>query len=231
VNAAQAERDGAEHARNRPSYRPVRSLMCGLTSPLARAASPKRVAFQRRPTSGSGIKKARRVGCLPRMWTDFAVTVADLAGALVGLLFVAVSIKSDVLAQSRALSSRAAETTLVPFMISAISAVLLVAPRSGLALGAELLTLSAVSATGLFILNRQAGHDPGHGVACYIERASPNAVTAVLVGVAGLKFPEESRRWPVLDDPGCPVEPGRRGDQRVAIPARGVTAARFPRAH
>ena len=50
------------------------------------------------------------MGYLPGMWRDFAVTVAGLAGALVGLLFVAVSIKSDVLARSRSLSSRAAQT-------------------------------------------------------------------------------------------------------------------------
>jgi hypothetical protein len=50
------------------------------------------------------------MGYLPEMWRDFGVTVAGLAGALTGLLFVAVSIKSDVLASSRSLASRAAQT-------------------------------------------------------------------------------------------------------------------------
>jgi hypothetical protein len=68
------------------------------------------------------------MGYLPEMWRDFGVTVAGLAGALTGLLFVAVSIKSDVLARSRSLASRAAQT-LVLFMTPAISAVLLVAPQ------------------------------------------------------------------------------------------------------
>jgi hypothetical protein len=45
------------------------------------------------------------VGYLPGMWRDFGVTVAGLAGALTGLLFVAVSIKSDALARSRSLAS------------------------------------------------------------------------------------------------------------------------------
>ena len=42
----------------------------------------------------------RRMGYLPEMWRDFGVTVASLAGALTGLLFVAVSIKSDVLGRA-----------------------------------------------------------------------------------------------------------------------------------
>jgi hypothetical protein len=50
------------------------------------------------------------MGYLPEMWRDFGVTVAGLGGALTGLLFVAVSIKSDVLARSRSLASRAAQT-------------------------------------------------------------------------------------------------------------------------
>ena len=56
------------------------------------------------------------MGYLPGMWRDFAVTVAGLAGALVGLLFVAVSIKSDVLARSRSLSSRSGQGRRSPEM-------------------------------------------------------------------------------------------------------------------
>jgi hypothetical protein len=127
------------------------------------------------------------VGYLPGMWHDFAVTVAGLAGALTGLLFVAVSIKSGAMAGSRSLRSRAAQT-LVLFMTSAIAAIMLVAPEPVPAVGAELLALAAVSGICLFVLDRRAGHDQASGVARYIEVASPNLVTAVLVGLAGLTF-------------------------------------------
>jgi len=47
----------------------------------------------------------------------------------------------------------------------------------------------AVAAGGiLFILDRRAGHGSDQGVVRYVERFSPNTVTAVLVGVAGLTF-------------------------------------------
>jgi hypothetical protein len=127
------------------------------------------------------------MGYLPEMWHDFGVAVAGLAGALTGLLFVAVSIKSDLLGRSRSLASRAAQT-LVLFITPAISAVLMVAPQPGPALGAQLLAVAAVSAAVLLVLDRRAGHDANSGVARYIERASPNTVTSVLVGVAGLTF-------------------------------------------
>jgi hypothetical protein len=127
------------------------------------------------------------MGYLPGMWRDFGVTVAGLAGALTGLLFVAVSINSAALAGSRSLSSRAAQT-LVLFMTSAIAAIVLVAPQPAAALGAELLAVSAASGTAVLILDQRAGHDPDSRVARYIERASPNTVTAVLVGIAGLSF-------------------------------------------
>ncbi len=127
------------------------------------------------------------MGYLPAVWHDFGVTVAGLAGALTGLPFVAVSINSQVLAQSRSLRSRAAQT-LVLFMTSALAAIVLVAPQPGAALGAELLVLGLISGSAVVVLDRRAGHDPVSRVARYVEKASPNTVTAVLVGIAGLSF-------------------------------------------
>ena len=122
---------------------------------------------------------------LPGMWHDFGVTIGSLAGALTGLLFVAVSIKSDTLSKSVSLSSRAAQT-LVLFMSSALAAIVLVAPQSGDALGGELVGLAAVSGATLYVLDRRGGRDQTSRVARYIERASPNAITQVLFGVAGV---------------------------------------------
>jgi hypothetical protein len=123
----------------------------------------------------------------PQAWRDFAVTTDGLAGALTGLLFVAVSLHSGALAKSLTLRSRAAQT-LVLFLTPAIGALVLAAPQPAAALGAELLAAAAVSGAALFVLDRRAGHDPHSGVARYVERASPNAVTAVLFGIAGLTF-------------------------------------------
>ena len=127
------------------------------------------------------------VGYLPGMWHDFGVTIGSLAGALTGLLFVAVSIKSETLSKSVSLSSRAAQT-LVLFMTSALAAIVLVAPQPGDALGGELVALAAVSGATLYVLDRRGGHDQTSRVARYIERASPNAITQVLFGVAGITF-------------------------------------------
>jgi hypothetical protein len=121
------------------------------------------------------------------MWLGFGEALAAVAGALTGLLFVAVSVKSDVLAASRSLSSRAAQT-LVLFMTSVIVAVVLVAPQPHAALGWELLAVAAASGTILLVLDRRAGHGSHQAVARFIEKFSPNTITAVLVAVAGLTF-------------------------------------------
>lgn len=92
-----------------------------------------------------------------------------------------------MLAASRSLASRAAQT-LVLFMTAVLIAVFLVAPQPAAALGAELLAVAVASGTGLLILDRRAGHRSEQDVARYIERFSPNTITAVLVGVAGLTF-------------------------------------------
>jgi len=125
------------------------------------------------------------VGYTTTSWLSFGEALATVAGALTGLLFVALSVKGEAMAASLNLRSRAAQT-LVLFMTSVLIAVLLVAPQPPTALGLELLAVAAVSGTALFILNRRAGHSADQGVSRYIERFSPNSITAALVAVAGL---------------------------------------------
>ena len=127
------------------------------------------------------------MGYTPVMWLGFGEVLAPVAGALTGLLFVALSVKGNALAVSRRLSSRAAQT-LVLFMTSVLIAIVLVAPQPPAALGSELLAVAVFSGTVLLILDRRAGHATDPGVARFIERFSPNTITAVLVGVAGLTF-------------------------------------------
>jgi hypothetical protein len=127
------------------------------------------------------------VGYTTALWTGFGEALAAVAGTLTGLLFVAVSVKGGVMTASRSLTSRAAQT-LVLFMTSVLVAVLLVAPQPSEALGAALLAVAAVSGTALLILDRRAGHSSQQAVVRYIEKFSPNMITAVLVGVAGLTF-------------------------------------------
>ena len=163
------------------------------------------------------------MGYATAMWLGFGETLGAVAGALTGLLFVAVSVNSDVLAASRSLSSRAAQT-LVLFMTSVLAAVLLVAPQPRVALGSELLALAAVSGTAVRVLDRRAGHSADQGAARYIERFSPNLITAVLMGIAGVTFLARAGGWVVLADPRRRDERGGRRGQRLAIPDQGNPA-------
>jgi hypothetical protein len=92
------------------------------------------------------------VGYTTTAWLGFGEAVAAVAGALTGLLFVALSVRSDAVGASRSLSSRAAQT-LVLFMTSVLVAVLLVAPQPSAALGSEAL----VGVAGLTFLVKAGG--------------------------------------------------------------------------
>jgi|tagenome__1003787_1003787.scaffolds.fasta_scaffold20794172_2 hypothetical protein len=62
-------------------------------------------------------------------WGDFAVIIGGASAAMVGLLFVAVSIKVEVIVHSVALRARAAQTMTL-FLVVVLAAVILGIPRS-----------------------------------------------------------------------------------------------------
>jgi len=125
------------------------------------------------------------VGYEPAAWATFGGALAAVAGALTGLLFVALSVKGAALSESLTLRSRAAQT-LVLFMTSVLIAVVLVAPQSSTAVGVELVMLAVTCGAALLTLDRRAGHETQPGVVRTVERFSPNAITALLVAVAGI---------------------------------------------
>jgi hypothetical protein len=118
-------------------------------------------------------------------WSGFAATLGAVAGALAGLLFVAVSIKSDLLSASRHLASRAAQS-LCLFMTNVVMALIVSAPQPRLALGVDLLLLAVSSGLLTLILARRAGPATAKSAIGYWERFSPNAVTPLLIGVGGI---------------------------------------------
>jgi hypothetical protein len=118
-------------------------------------------------------------------WSGSAATLGAIAGALTGLLVVAVSINSDLLSASRNLSSRAAQS-LCLFMTAVLVALIVSAPQTRVALGVELLLLAVASALLMLILDRRVGHATGKRITRYLERLSPNTVTPLLIGIGGV---------------------------------------------
>jgi hypothetical protein len=127
------------------------------------------------------------VGYDPIAWSGFAATLGAVAGALTGLLFVAVSIKSDLLSASRNLASRAAQS-LCLFMTAVLIALVIAPPQPRIALGVELLVLAVASGSVMLILDRRAGRAAPKSVTGYLERFSPNTVTPLLTAIGGVSL-------------------------------------------
>jgi hypothetical protein len=120
-------------------------------------------------------------------WDAFATICGTAAGALVGLLFVAVSIRADLLAKSREFRSRAAQT-LILFGTVLILAMLLAIPHQQLlALGIEILVVSALLTASAWALDRRA-HEDEHPLASsrLLEAVTPNALTILLLLISGV---------------------------------------------
>jgi len=119
-------------------------------------------------------------------WGNFGAVAGSASGALVGLLFVAISLNRDRIARHPELRASAAQTLMV-FMLPLIIALLLLTPRQpSRVLGIEIIILGVVHGLGLAMV----GHGKPAGesntrLARLVGLITPNMLTTVLVLAAG----------------------------------------------
>jgi hypothetical protein len=122
-------------------------------------------------------------------WQTFADISGSAAAALAGLLFVSVSIRIDVIAPSRALRNRAAQTLVLFVSVLLVALCLAIPEQSRQALGGELLALAALAGAIVIFLGRQAQKDGAADtprLAVALDATTPNAITLILLAVAAL---------------------------------------------
>lgn len=120
-------------------------------------------------------------------WDNFAVIVGGVGGALVGLLFVAISIHAGRIAGSASLRHRAAQTLVVFTMLLLVAVVLAVPSQPDRVIGAELIALAVAAAILLIVLGRPAGEKAeDDSLSHIIDRINPNVTTALGVALTGL---------------------------------------------
>ena len=119
-------------------------------------------------------------------WDTFAVVVGGSAGALVGLLFVAISIHAARIAESADLRGRAAQTLVIFAALLLIALLLAIPTQSQRVLGAEFLVLAALVAAGLILLDRLARQtDSPRPMARTLKNVNPSTLTAVGIAITG----------------------------------------------
>jgi hypothetical protein len=119
-------------------------------------------------------------------WDTFAVIIGGAAGALIGLLFVSVSIRIEVISASPDFRNRGA-ATLSLFMSVLLVAILLVVPgQEAWELGVELLVLACGLGGVLWWLDRRAAaHPSAQPISRILGAVSPDTITTTLLFAAG----------------------------------------------
>jgi hypothetical protein len=113
------------------------------------------------------------------------VIVGATAASLLGLLFVAISIRLEVIARSAELRNRAAQI-LVLFGTVLFAPALLSVP-SQTRLGIELIVLAVAAALALTVLDRRAKAGAStQAVARALDVVTPNTFTMLLVAASGI---------------------------------------------
>jgi hypothetical protein len=121
-----------------------------------------------------------------QQWETFALVIGSAAGALVGLLFVAISIRAAQIAASADLRGRAAQTLVIFATLLLVAVLLSVPAQSGRLLGAELVALATVSAGLFIVLDRRARRGDTHPrLSRALKVVIPTTITAVGTAAAG----------------------------------------------
>ncbi len=123
-------------------------------------------------------------------WATFASVCGTAAAGLTGLLFVAVSIRIDVIGRSQELRNRAAQALSLFFTVLLIAIVLAIPGQAYGPLGAELIAIAVIVSTALFVFDRRARSGVPvtgtEGIEHMLEAASPNGVTSILLLASGI---------------------------------------------
>ena len=120
-------------------------------------------------------------------WGDFAVITGGAAAALLGLLFVAVSIRVDVIGRSVSLRARATQT-MVLFLMAFLSAAILGIPAQPLwVFGVLVLVLGLLTTAVLLTMERRAERaKDDSSLAATLSAITPSALTCFLVIATGV---------------------------------------------
>jgi hypothetical protein len=119
-------------------------------------------------------------------WDTFAVIVGGVGGALVGLLFVAISIHATRIGNSASLRHRAAQTLVVFATLLLVAVVLAVPAQPDRVIGAELVVLAVGAAILLIRLDRLAEGSAKDALGRILERVNPNVTTALGIALTGV---------------------------------------------
>lgn len=120
-------------------------------------------------------------------WSDFTVVCGGAAAALVGLLFVAVTLRIDVISHAPDLRSRAAQTLTLFAVALMVSIVMTVPGQPGWLFGSEVIAIALLGGAVMLIMNKRA-HSVSHPnpIAPVLGKFGPHGTTIVLIGLTGI---------------------------------------------
>lgn len=129
----------------------------------------------------------------PEQWHDLFVATAGASAALLGLLFVAVSINLERILAYKGLPERALETLLLLLSVLVVSIVGLIPAQSSVALGLELLATAGVVAAIIIRLPGVGAEDMGREPAGWrLSRVGVRLMGTVPLVIGGLSVLTET---------------------------------------